>query len=192
MEEFEEMTENKDVEKYRLEFLKVKNDLIKKVQQAEFDKKEEVAIDLYNDVCLKAVKGDVVYQDLLAYLHKKGFRFVLPVNYEKYMQWEILAAGNGNPLAIEKLTLYLNFALNEMSYIDDLEYVMNRNNIDGSNYFQVLGKLICEGIIDEMHLDPESLVKDPIENIEFNAPLMRRFDKARNNVIPKILKFLRS
>ena len=154
--------------------------------------REEAAIDAFNDICLDASKNDPIAQDYLAYIFKKGLRGIIAPNHEKYMQWQILAAANGNQYSIDKLSLFLNFALTEVLSAEDVEYIIRRNNLTESNYQYVLGRLLCEGIADELRLDPESLVKEPLMHKEFDPAVMRAFDRARNFVIPKVLKFLRN
>lgn len=176
----------------RKQFLVQRNSLRKKIEKAEFDQKEDVAIEEFNNICIKAAEDDPVAQDVLAYLFKKGLEDVLPVNYEKYMQWEILASSNGNQFALEKLSLFLSFAVNEILMAEDFAYIAKRNEIDKYNYQYIIGRLICDAIADELDLDPKKLIRDDINHIEFDAKTMRIFDKARNFAIPKVLNYLRS
>ena len=176
----------------RKQFLVLRRNTKRKIEKADFMNKDEVTIDSFNDICLMASKNDPIAQDYLSYIFKKGLGNIIPVNYEKYMQFQILAGANGNNFALDKLALFLNFALNEIAYAEDFEYIATKNELNQNNFLYIVGRLLCEGIIDEMQLNPEKLVKDPIEHIEFNSPLMRKFDKARNASIPKVLKFLRS
>ena len=179
-------------ENCRKQFLLQRKNLRKKVDKSDFNVREDVAIDLFNEVCMRAANDNPIAQDLLAYLFKKGFYDIIPVNYEKYMQWEILAAANGNQFALEKLTLFLSFPLNEIVISEDFHYILTRNELDNSNFNYVVGRLICEAIADELRLTPEKLIKDPIVHAEFDPKIMRVFDKARNYAIPKILNYLRS
>lgn len=174
------------------EFSKERAKLLKLINKADFEDKEDVAIDGFNDICLRASKNDPVAQDYLAYIFKKGLTTVVPVNYTKYMEWEILAASNGNQFAIDKLSLFLNYALNEIMFAEDISYIINRNNLTSENYTYVIGRLICEAIADELMLEPENLIKQPLTLEEFNPRGMRVFDRARNFIIPKVLKFLRN
>lgn len=179
-------------ENCRIEFMELRNKINKKVSKAPINEREDVIIDCYNDVCLNAVKNDVIAQDYLAYIFKRGFENVIPVNYEKSMQWQILAGANGNQFAIDKLSLFLNYALNEISMADDFGYILARNELNQNNFTYIVGKLICEAIVDELQISPEKLVKAELNHIEFNAKIMRTFDRSRNYAVPKVLKFLRS
>ena len=174
------------------EFLVLRNAFNRKLAKADVLSREEVIIDNFNDICLRASKDDPIAQDFLAYCFKKGVRDVIPVNWEKYMQWQILAGANGNEFAIDKLALFFNYAFNEIMLADDLEYIIQRNDITKDNFTYVVGRLLCEAMADDMMLSPEKLLKEKITSVEFNAKLMRTFDRSRNYAIPKVLKFLRN
>lgn len=179
-------------ENCRKQFMLLRRNIKRRILKANADKREEVIIDCYNDICLSAVKNDVIAQDYLAYIFKTGFENIIPVNYEKSMQWQILAGANGNQFAIDKLSLFLNYALNEIMFAEDIGYILARNELYQSNFNYIVGKLICEAIVDELQLHPEKIVKEELKHIEFNPKAMRVFDRSRNFAIPKVLKFLRS
>lgn len=184
--------ENFSSESCQKKFIALREKTQKKINKASVYDREEVAIDVFNDICLDASKNDPIAQDYLAYIFKKGLKGIIPSNYEKYMQWQVLAGANGNQYSIDKLSLFLNFALNEILMVEDIEYLIKRNNLTESNYQYVIGRLLCEAIADELRLDAESLIKEPIVHKDFDAKIMRAFDRARNFVIPKIIKFLRN
>lgn len=184
--------ENYSSENCQKAFMALREKTQKRVRKASVLEREDVAIDAFSDICLEAAKNDPIAQDYLAYIFKKGFFDVVPVNYEKYMQWQILAAANGNQFAIDKLMLFLNFAITEIVSAEDIVYIIKRNNLTEENYPYVLGRLICEAIADELRLDAEALIKEQPVHQEFDIKSMRNFDRARNFVIGKILKFLRN
>ena len=185
------MSNNIPSEECRKKFLILRKNVRRRIEKADFLEKDDVIIDCFNDVCLESTKNDPIAQDYLSYIFKKGLENVIPSNYEKFMQFEILAAANGNNFALEKLALFLNYPLNEISYQEDFEYLVSKHNLTSQNYLYIVGKLICEGIIDEMQLDPQNLVKEDLAFVDFSPKLMRKFDKARNSAIPKVLNFLR-
>lgn len=176
----------------QMEFSALRTKTQKQLKKASYLEKEDVAIDIFNDISLRASKNDPIAQDYLAYIFKKGLADVVPVNYEKFMQWQILAGSNGNQYAIDKLNIFLTHALSEVMMVEDFEFIVKRNNLTEENFPYVVGRLFCEAIADELRLNPESLAKEQIMHLEFNAKIMRTFDRARNFVIPKILKFLRN
>lgn len=174
------------------QFMAMRRDVNKQMSKADPVEQEEVAIDCFNEIVLKAVKNDPIAQDYLAYVFKKGLRNVIPVNYEKFMQWQILAGANGNQFSIDKLNLFLNYGYNEIMLAEDFGYLITKNNLTESNFNYVVGRLFCEAMADELMLDPEALAKEQVVHKEFDAKIMRVFDRARKFSIPKILKFLRN
>lgn len=174
------------------QFMALRNKTQKHISKIDILDREDAIIDSFNDICLEASKNNPIAQDYLAYIFKKGFYDVVPVNYEKFMQWQILAAANGNQYSIDKLALFLNYAFNEIVIAEDIEYLAKRNNLTPQNFQYVIGRLLCEAIADELRLDAEELIKAPLTHQEFNPKVMRTFDRARNFIIPKILKFLRN
>lgn len=184
--------ENYSPENCQKAFMELREKTQKKIRKASVLERDDVAIDAFSDICLDAAKNDPIAQDYLAYIFKKGFFDVVPVNYEKYMQWQILAAANGNQFAVDKLALFLNYAITEIVTAEDIVYIIKRNNLTEENYQYVLGRLICEAIADELRLDAEALIKEELVHKEFDIKSMRNFDRARNFVIGKILKFLRN
>lgn len=179
-------------ENCRKTFLALRHATKKRILKAEFDEVDNVTIDAFNDICIKAADNDPIAQDYLAYIFKKGLGNVIPVNYEKYMQWQILACANGNQFALEKMSLFLSYALNEILFADDFSHIATRNDLTESNYNYIVGRLICEAMADELNLDPKRLISESISHKEFDAKIMHVFDKARNYSIPKILNYLRN
>jgi len=179
-------------ENCRKQFLILRSNINKKIQKASPGNKEEVIIDCYNDVCLDATKNDPIAQDYLSYIFKRGLEKVIPVNFDKSMKWQILAAANGNQFTIDKLTLFLSHALNEIMMANDIGYIIARNELNEQNFNYIVGRLICEAISDELQLNPERMIKEGLSHVEFNPKLMLTFNRARSFAIPKVLKFLRS
>lgn len=179
-------------EECRKQFLILRRKNKRKIEKADFLERDDITIDCFNDVCMLAADNDPIAQDYLSYIHKKGLGDIIPENYEKYMQFQILAGANGNCFAIDKLALFLNYAFNEIMFAEDFEFIVERNDLTQENYQYVVGKLLCEAMADELELNPAKLVVEELKNVEFNAKLMRGFDRARNFAIPKVLKFLRS
>ena len=101
----------------------------KTFQKADFLAKEETFNSLYDNICISAVDGDVVAQDFLAYLNKKGWGNFLPINMDASMRWQILSGANGNGFAIEKLTIFLSFAVDKILSVEDIKEIAERNEI---------------------------------------------------------------
>lgn len=107
------------------------------------------------------------------------------------MKWLILAAANGNNLSIDRLTIFLNYAYDEIVYQPDFGDMKYLNNITEDNYTYVIGRLLCDSIVDQLKIDALDIIKEIPDTLEFNTTTMKMYDTARNNAIPVVLKFLR-
>ncbi len=115
--------------------------------------------DVFTELCSKAMLGDCIAQDCVAYFYKKGVPDFLLPNFNAYMSWQILAGAGGNEFAIEKMEFFLQNAINEIIYDEEtMQMALIRGNITSSNALMVISNLICEGIADELQLDPKSLI----------------------------------
>ena len=52
--------------------------------------------EMFSEVGGLAMENNCIAQDVMSYYYKDGVEGVLEENYDQYMQWEILAAANGN------------------------------------------------------------------------------------------------
>lgn len=187
-EEFEDLS----VDACRKKFMDMRKNFQKTFQKADFLAKQETFNNLYDKICIDAVEGDVIAQDFLAYLNKKGWGDFLPVNMDASMRWQILSAANGNGFAIEKLTIFLSFAIDKILAVEDIREIAERNDIFQENYQYIIGRLICEGIVDELHINARDMIKEETKHQEASPKIMHVFDNAREESIPRVLKFLRS
>ncbi len=172
-------------------FIKLRRDFLNKMEKAGFKEKLDVFTDLFEDVSVKAALGDIVCQDFLAYLYKKGWEDILPVNIDTSMKWQLLAGANGNGFAIEKLSLFLNSAIDKILLVDDIAEIAEKNEIFQENYQFIIGRLICEAIVDELQINAKELIKEKLKTIEYDPKTLRVYDRARDQVLPRVLKFLR-
>ena len=187
-EEFEDLS----TDTCRKKFVEVRKNFQKTFQKADFLAKEETFNSLYDNICISAVDGDVVAQDFLAYLNKKGWGNFLPINMDASMRWQILSGANGNGFAIEKLTIFLSFAVDKILSVEDIKEIAERNEIFQENYQYILGRLLCEGIVDELNINARDMIKETPREDPQTPKIMHVFDNAREEAIPRVLKYLRS
>lgn len=149
--------------------------------------------DVFADLCANAMAGDCVAQDVVAYFFNKGIPDFLPENYELYMSWQILAGANGNEFALEKLEFFLNPVLGPI--VDDeqvLTAAMQSKIVNKDNALMVISNLICEGIVDELKLNPKNLIKFTNNNVSYSPQKNRAFLDAMERSIPYVVNFLMS
>lgn len=147
--------------------------------------------DEFTEMCTKAIEGDCVAQDCIAYFFNRGVPDYLPPNYDYYMSWEILAGANGNEFALEKLTFFLDRGMNEIIYAEGLlAQAMIQNNLTKDNAVVVIGNLLCEGIVDELGLDGRKLIDIDKKPILYSPEKLRRFNLALDNCLQRVADFL--
>lgn len=167
------------------EFVKYRKQVMDGADRGEFE-------NIFFDICAKAIDGDCVAQDCVAYFYNKGFDDFQP-NFENYMSWEILAAANGNEFAIEKIQFFLDVALDAIIYDEDiLRTAMKKGNVTRENAIYVISNLICEGIVDELKLDPKdkkliSMSKVPST---YEPAKNRVFVAAMENCMGRVITYL--
>ena len=166
-------------------FLKYRKEIMEAADEGAFD----VA---FSDVCAKAIEGDAIAQDVVGYFYNKGFDD-FQMNFENYMSWEILACANGNEFAIEKMQFFLDVGLNTIIYDDEiLKRAIVRKNITKDNAIMVISNLICEGIADELNLDPAKLISDDRKPSPYTPAKNRVFISAMENCLPRVIGYLMS
>ena len=140
-----------------------------------------------------AKNEDAIAMDVLAYYYKTGAGNFLPENYNRYITWELVAAGRGNTFAIEKLQFLIGYACDQIIDCDDFETIKYKNDIDQYNLLYVLGKAVCKIVVRNfLKAYPVDLVEledtySPYEQKDF-VTLRRYIDEA----IPLTINFLKS
>ena len=165
-------------------FVKYRREVLDSIDKGNFD-------DAFTDLCTKAMTGNAVAQDCVAYFFNVGVPELLHPNYDYYMSWELLAGANGNEFALEKLQFFLNLALDEI--IDDEEVLtqaMIRKNITKENAIMMISNVLCEGVVDELQLDPKNLINIENKTVAYSPQLARKFSNALEECFENVVSFL--
>ena len=146
----------------------------------------------FNEIKEKAGKGDVVCMDVLAYYYKTGVAGLLPENYNRYLEWEILSAARGNELAIEKLQFILNYAMDSIIASEDYETIVYKNDIDDHNLIYVLGKALCKMLVKEMKIYLEDMKEARDIAKPYTQEAFISLRKNIDDVVQKTIEYLKS
>lgn len=167
-------------------FVEERKKILESAEKGEF-------VDAFTELCTKALSGDCVAQDCVAYFFNKGLPNELSPNFDFYMSWEILAGANGNEFALEKMEFFLNPVLEEITDdVDLLKEAMLRKNITKDNALMVISNLICEGIADELELDPKNLINIENKASYYTPEKNRVYLDAMQKSLPNVVGFLLS
>lgn len=147
--------------------------------------------DVFAEIGALAMDGNAIAQDLMSYYYKNGVEGHIPENYDQYMKWAILAGANGNEFALEKLQFFLNYGLTELvSDESKIQRILNRNGITEENYIYILGNLLCEGLVDSLHITAKDLVEEKPKVVHYTPEKLRGYKREIDKVIPKVMEYL--
>lgn len=166
-----------------------KEKIYSKIRKLGSIKAEAVLYDEYEKLCEDAAGGDPIAQDILAEWFRNGSQIV-DENMEVGMKWLILAGANGNKYALDRLKLHFNFAFTSIISHDNFSNMAYRHNIDEYNYQYVLGKYICDGVVDDMKINALELAKSKPIHMPFSSIIMRRFDKSIESSVSKVIEMM--
>ena len=147
----------------------------------------------FTELCTKALSGDCIAQDCVAYFFHKGVPDFLVPNFDFYMSWQILAGANGNAFALEKMEFFLNNAVNRIIYNDQLmQIAFKRKNLNKENALMVISNLVCEGIVDELEINPKDLIRIGDKASLYTPEKNRKYLNAIERCLPVVEAFLAS
>lgn len=173
------------------EFKLLNDSLEKIISSTPSYKVDEVYGEEFGKIFDRAVEGDLVAQDYLGYIFKRGKRGLVPENIELSMSWQILAAANGNQYTIERLAIFLNSAFDSILGQEDVEYMSYAIHFNKTNYQYVLGKLVCEAICDELQINEHNIITDVPDTILYNSSTMYKYDQAKVRATQVVIDYLR-
>lgn len=164
-------------------FIKYRRMVIDASERGKFD-------EVFTDIGTKALEGDAIAQDVMAYFYNKGLPNFLKPNYELYLSWQILSSANGNCFAMEKTEFIIKFALDSIFDSDAvLKQAILRGNINKDNAIYVITNLICESMADILKINAKALVLQQGE-MKFSQEVNRRFVLAMERSVPVVVNFL--
>ena len=164
-------------------FIKYRRMVIDASEKGKFD-------EVFTDIGTKALEGDAIAQDVMAYFYNKGLPNFLKPNFELYLSWQILSSANGNCFAMEKTEFIIKFALDSIFDSDAvLKQAILRGNIDKDNALYVVTNLICESMVDILKINAKGLVLQQGE-MKLSQEDNRRFMLGMERSVPVVVNFL--
>lgn len=151
---------------------------------------EKILIDEYANLCADAASGDPIAEDLLAEWFRNGNQ-VVAENIEMSMKWLILAGANGNKYSLDRLKLHFGFAFDAIIDLKDFADFAHKFGINQYNYQYVLGKLLCDAVVDDMKINALDLAKQKPVPLPFSSVVLRTFDRSITRAIDVVVAYLR-
>lgn len=156
------------------------------------DEGEEEFKDVFSQVKVAAAEENTVAMDILAYYYKTGVENMLPENYERYINWQLLAAARGNQFAIEKLQFLIGFACDQIIEHEDFDLIAYKNDIEQSNLLYVLGKAIAKIYVKEFGIYAVDLFESEDEYQPYKKENSINLRRNIEKIIPKTINYLKS
>jgi len=153
-------------------------------------KAEKILWKEYENLCSDAASGDPIAQDLLAQWFRNG-KQIVHENIDLSMRWLILAGANGNKHSLDRLKLHFGFAFDTIIDLDDFSKISYKFKINEYNYQYILGKFICDAVVDDMKIDALELAKAEPRALPFSSVVLRGFDRSINRAVVKVIEYLR-
>ncbi len=165
-------------------FVKMRKEILDNIDSIKFT-------DLFTELCTKALAGDCIAQDCVAYFFNKGIQDRLYPNYDYYMKWELLAGANGNEFALEKMEFFLNSALEAIINEEEiLKRALITRTITKDNAILVISNLLCESIVDKLNINPKDLINMKSEPEYYSPEKNRPYLDALENSLVDVAKYL--
>ena len=141
---------------------------------------------------IAAAKENTVAMDLLAYYYKSGIEGLVPENYQRYIQWEMVSAGRGNEFAIQKLQFLISYACEKIVKDEEFGLIAYKNDINQDNILFVLGKAIAKIYVKNYCIFPVDLFELNDDYLPYKQEYFVNLRQNIDNIIPKVIAFLKS
>lgn len=181
--------EKMSLEDFKYELLRLRESIYKKTEKVGSIQAKKIMQEEFERICVDAVSGDPICEDLLAEWFRNGNE-VVKENLDTSMQWLILAGANGNKFSIQRLKLHFDYAFDRIIDHKDFGKMAYNNNINEYNYEYAIGKLLCDAIVDDLKIDALELAKKPQIYLPFNGKTMRRFDDSITKSTDVVINYL--
>ena len=160
------------------------------------DEDEQAFFELWQEIKVAAAQENTVAMDILAYYYKSGIKNdehqLVPENYQRYINWELVSAARGNMFAIEKLQFLIGYACDKIAENENFPTIAYKNDIEDSNLLYVLGKAIAKIYVREYKIFPVDLFELEDDESPFKNEYYVNFRHNIDQIIPKVIDFLKS
>lgn len=182
--------ENMTAQDFKDEMVQRREKIYRKIDRVGSIDAEKILFDEYLILCEDAAGGDPIAQDLLAQWFRNGNQ-IIPENIEMSYKWLFLAGANGNKFSLDRLKLHFGYSFDQIIALEDFGELAYKNDINENNYQYVLGKLLCDAVIDDMQINALELAKQKPTYLPFSSIILRNFDRATNRAVEIVTEYLR-
>jgi len=139
-----------------------------------------------------AVEGNVVAQDYLTYLYKRGRDDMFGTDLIRAHQWGLLAISGGSKLSTDRLRLFFSPVYDFVEASGRAEDVIEINELEEETVLPYVASIMASLVMDEMGISLLSMSRLPMftnrnESVE---EFMRSLEAARNKNFDKMMQYL--
>lgn len=174
-------------------FLRIRAWLPTVSEDERYDKQKyrKIIIKRLEQICAYACAGHIPSQDYMGYIYKRGFGDIIPINYKRSLEWNIIAARNGSKLAPQKMKAFMDPAIIMIMNSERWGQIVRYNDLNLSNYFWFLSQYVCENLYVDLELDPAEMAKKDLIEEDTNERKARiLFDRFRDRSVSLAIKRL--
>jgi len=155
------------------------------------EKYQKLIIKKIEEIGAFACSGHIPSQDYMGYIYKRGFDEFFPVNYQRSIEWNIIAASNLSKIAPQKMKAFMNPAIEMIMYSPRWSQIIKYNDLNLSNYFWILSQYVCDILYKELNLNPDEMAKKQLIEEDTNERRVRIFfDRFRDRSVRKAISNL--
>lgn len=151
---------------------------------------DEKFYELLEECVMLAVEGDVIAQDFLAYIYKKGYDDLFEPNVLHAYKWGIVASANGSKLSMDRLKFFYQPAFYKIAEYDEVDQIIDEYKLNEENIEYFFARALADMIMSASNVNLVSLSKLDIIPNNFSEEELRELERVRDRVIGKMIKLL--
>lgn len=168
---------------------------VKEADRYDKDKFSKIITKRLEQVCAYACAGHIPSQDYMGYIYKRGFGEIIPINYKRSIEWDIIASRNGSKLAPQRMKTFMDPAIDMILQSKMAGQIIEYNDLNMKNYFWFLSQYVCEVLYVDLKLDPVEMAKKDLIEEDTNEKKARIFfdrfrDRSVQIALDKLVKQL--
>ncbi len=142
------------------------------------------------ETVMLACEGDVIAQDFLTYIYKKGRVELFENNLLRAYKWGIIASANGSKLSISRLKFFYQPAFYKIAEHPKLDEVIDNYNLTSENIEYFFGSALADMIMSVTDVNLKEMSQLPIIPEPFSDESLRELERVRDRVIENMMSLL--
>ena len=161
-----------------------------KLSDYNLDKANEYFKEYLEETVIIACNGDVIAQDFLTYIYKKGRTGLFDANLLLAYKWGIIASSNGSKLSMDRLKFFYQPAFSIIAEHPKLDELIQNYKLTPDNIEYFFAMNLAEMITSASDVNIKSLSKLSVMPEPFNDENLRELERIRDRVIGNMMELL--